>query len=76
MNMDALRVNTDSIFAECYERFAGIGAEQYYDPVNEVQKFESMTVDEIVTGAREELLDFINYAVMLIIKLDSSKDKG
>lgn len=49
------------------KRLLGVGAQQY-DRGGE-QKFERMTVDELVTGLREELADIINYATMIDIQL-------
>lgn len=48
-------------------RILGVGAEQYDDSTE--QRFESMTLDELWTGAREEIADLINYLAMLDIRL-------
>lgn len=49
------------------DRLTGVGAQQY-DRGGE-QKFERMSVDELVDGLREELADIVNYAVMIDIQL-------
>ena len=49
------------------DRLLGVGAQQY-DRGGE-QKFERMTVDELVDGLREELADIVNYATMIDIQL-------
>jgi hypothetical protein len=48
-------------------RIYGDGADQY--DLGNQQKFESMSMDELWTGAREEIADLINYLTMLDIKL-------
>jgi hypothetical protein len=49
------------------ERLLGVGADQYDD--GDHQKFEAMTIDELVGGLREELADIVNYATMIDIQL-------
>lgn len=53
---------------EAVGRMTGIGAEQYgqQDP----QRFETSTPQEILAGAREELLDLANYAAMAAIRVE------
>jgi hypothetical protein len=48
-------------------RLIGVGKDQYDQ--GESQKFEDMTVGDLITGLREELADVVNYAVMLDIRL-------
>lgn len=48
-------------------RILGVGNEQY--DYGMFQKFENMTIDELWTGAREEIADLINYVTMLDIML-------
>lgn len=46
-------------------RLLGVGKEQY--DRGSVQKFETMSVNELIDGLREELADVVNYATMLDI---------
>lgn len=48
-------------------RLLGVGADQYDE--GDGQKFERMSVGELVDGLREELADIINYATMIDIQL-------
>lgn len=50
-------------------RIKGIGADQYHDAETGQQRFETMALDDLFVYAEEELLDQINYAVMLRIRL-------
>lgn len=50
-------------------RIKGIGADQYHDAETGQQRFETMDIDGLFSYAEEELLDQINYAVMLRIRL-------
>lgn len=53
---------------ECRDRIEGIGAQQY--AMNDVQKFEVYTLEEMHVGLREEIEDEINYCVMSDIRLE------
>jgi hypothetical protein len=59
------------IVTEAQERVGpgSIGAQQYYVE-GHPQRFETVPLAELVTMCREEYLDTINYAVMMIIRLD------
>lgn len=46
-----------------------IGATQYHT-VGEPQKFEAITIDELFEMMQEEVDDFINYGVMLQVRLE------
>lgn len=48
-------------------RLTSVGREQY--DRGSKQKFEDMTVTELVDGLREELADIVNYATMIDIQL-------
>lgn len=61
------------IAGECEGRMLGVGADQY--DMGGEQKFERMAPAEIIAGAREELLDLINYAAMTIIRLDQVRER-
>lgn len=50
-------------------RIKGVGASQYLDAQTGNQRFETMALDALFVYAEEELLDQINYAVMLRIRL-------
>lgn len=49
-------------------RIEGTGNEQY--SLDEGQLFETMTRSELIEYVREELLDTINYSVMMLIRLE------
>lgn len=53
------------IVQEARDRMLGVGADQYDEGA--IQKFERMTPAELLDGAREEMLDLINYAAMAVI---------
>lgn len=53
-------------------RILGVGDEQYSE--GETQKFETMSLDDLFQYLDEELLDQINYAVMLQIRLQGEAD--
>jgi hypothetical protein len=56
-----------SIVKKAQSRILGVGHEQYAQ--QERQKFESVSIDDLLELSEEELLDQINYAVMGIIRL-------
>lgn len=49
------------------DRFLGVGAEQYENP-DGTQSFESESVNRLVDGLYEEVIDKINYLVMIGIQ--------
>lgn len=51
-----------------------VGAQQYWRP-GEPQLFEEMTLDGLIQLYQEELLDVVNYATMLTIRLDRMRDE-
>ena len=46
-----------------------IGEQQYYDALTNTQGFERMDFDSLLQYAEEEALDFINYGVMIRIRI-------
>lgn len=64
---DAIKI--DKVIASARGRFLGVGAEQYQISENE-QSFERSTVGTMLVGLDEELVDQINYAVMIDILVD------
>ena len=60
----------EEIACECRSRMVGVGAGQY--DYGSEQAFERMTPRELLEGAREELLDLINYAGMTIYRIDQT----
>ena len=63
---------SDTLAGEAAARILGVGDEQYSE--GEAQKFETMSLDELFQYLDEELLDQINYAVMLQIRLQREAD--
>lgn len=51
---------------EARSRIVGVGREQYEEE-DAVQRFETRTLDDLIQNVREELIDTINWAVMLDI---------
>lgn len=72
LKADLLRGGTAvfGIVGEAKDRMLGVGADQYDE--GEGQKFERMKPSELLAGAREEMLDLINYAAMAIIQIDDT----
>lgn len=58
--------STDAVIAEAKGRFLGVGAEQYQLSETE-QSFERSTIGTMLVGMSEELVDQVNYAVMIDI---------
>jgi hypothetical protein len=56
----------DAVVKRSRERFLGVGAEQYQISETE-QSFERSTIGTMLVGKIEELVDDLNYAVMLDI---------
>lgn len=55
-------------------RIEGVGAEQYTN-ANDSQKFETMSIPELLEYMEEELLDQINYAVMNYMRVHNVKQE-
>lgn len=64
MRSDELAERVATTVADAQARIIGVGAEQY-DDGSGTQKFERKSVPDMLGMLREELLDSINYAVML-----------
>jgi hypothetical protein len=69
MTPDELAAEVAETVALAQSRINGIGADQYHDAETGQQRFETMNLDDLFVFAEEELLDQINYAVMLRIRL-------
>lgn len=54
-------------------RILGVGAEQYSD--QQGQRFESYSIQRLISEAQDELADVVNYAAMLAIALQRVKEK-
>lgn len=72
---EKLANRTESLIRHCVGRVGpeSIGAEQYYDEQTDTQKFETMSVDELLQYYQEEAMDMINYGVMFYIRLDAAR---
>jgi hypothetical protein len=67
MTSEELADDVQNIITDCRSRILGVGKDQY-DHGTE-QKFERMSVDELITWAREEAQDLVVYGAMLDIRL-------
>ena len=67
MKSQELATSVGEIVKEAQARITGIGATQY--AMGDMQKFESMTMDDLLIYMEEELLDQINYSVMNLLRL-------
>lgn len=67
MKSTELAEEVKKIVVEAQNRITGVGAEQYAR--NDMQKFETMTMRELLIYMEEELLDQINYAVMNLLRV-------
>jgi len=54
-------------------RLLGIGAEQYSEVKG--QRFETYSINRLISEAQDELADVVNYAAMLAIALQRVKEK-
>lgn len=72
MNSKELAEEVGKVVAEAQSRITGIGAAQYAD--EDSQKFERITIPELIGMMEEELLDEINYAVMNLVRLRQLKE--
>lgn len=59
--------------AACVERFRGVGAEQYQINPN-LQRFETEDPLKLLVGMREEVIDLINYGIMVDIQMQKVID--
>jgi hypothetical protein len=69
MDAAALRDAISSVVEEAQSRVGGRDGE--YGKGAQPQKFEGMDFDDLVKYFEEEMLDQINYAVMVIVRLRS-----
>jgi hypothetical protein len=64
---EELADEVEAFIVHAVTRVRGTGDEQYSQ--GDTQKFEGMNLDELFLWAEEELVDTVNYAVMLAIRL-------
>lgn len=72
MKSTDLAYQVEMYVQEAQRRIQGPGHAQY--ALGDKQKFESMSREELVLYLREELLDQINYSVMMLIRLDQLEE--
>ena len=63
----------EDLCAYARQRILTVGAEQY--DRGSMQRFETLTVDEVINEAIDELADLINYAAQAAILLDRVRVK-
>lgn len=61
-----LSLEVADVIVACRDRIRGVGNQQY--SIGDTQKFELMSLDDLILYAREEVQDIINYCVMLDIR--------
>jgi hypothetical protein len=71
MKSEELAAEVEDTIRFCQEGILGVGDEQYSLVIDgrPMQKFETMTLAELLQYAREEARDLVNYGVMLDIRL-------
>lgn len=67
MTSDDLAEYVDQFIREAQARVRGVGDEQYSEGTH--QKFEAMSLDELLAWAQEEVQDVAVYSAMLDIRL-------
>jgi len=67
MTSEELADEVEAFIVHAVTRVEGTGDEQYSD--GDTQAFENKELDQIFTDAEEELIDIVNYCVMLGIRL-------
>jgi adenine deaminase len=73
MRPEKLREEVEKTVKQAQARITSDGA-KYYDPEKETYRFEHMTLDQLLQYAQEEVLDEINYGVMINIRLGTLRD--
>jgi hypothetical protein len=71
MKSNELAVLVGETVKVAQSRITGVGKEQYEE--NSTQKFEGMSIPDLLVYMEEELLDQINYAVMNYLRVHSMK---
>jgi hypothetical protein len=71
MRRDELADYAEQTIRTARDRFTGVGADRYQISENE-QSFERESIGTLLTGLREELIDQINYIVMLDIRIQQT----
>jgi hypothetical protein len=69
MSPQQLGEEIERFIADCVQRVAGIGRDQYYNAETNTQRFETMPLDDLFEYYEEELRDIVNYATMAHIRL-------
>jgi hypothetical protein len=67
MTSEELADEVEAFIVHAVTRVRGTGDDQYSQGAS--QKFEGMNLDELFVWAEEELVDTVNYSVMLSIRL-------
>lgn len=67
MSSEDLAHSVHAVIHYCMDRVNGVGAEQYAEETH--QKFEAMSMEDLMEYQIEEIADDINYAVMRFIRL-------
>jgi hypothetical protein len=75
MTSQELAGSVKDIIEKAQSRILGIGSEQYSLEENRNQKFEEYSINKMFEQFEEEILDVINYAVMLNLKLASLQER-
>lgn len=67
MTSEELAVEIEAFVIHAITRVRGTGDDQYSE--GDVQNFEGLNLDDLFLWAEEELVDTVNYSVMLAIRL-------
>jgi hypothetical protein len=73
MTSEELADKVEQFIVHAVTRVKGTGDKQYSD--GDTQQFENKELDQIFTDAEEELIDIVNYCVMLDIRLRRLHEK-
>lgn len=73
LSSDALGDYAERFIRRSVERFKGVGREQY--DRGDRQKFQDMSMSELLNETIDELQDVANYAVMLAYRVEEIKRK-
>lgn len=71
MKSNELSALVQQVVEVAQSRITGVGKQQYEEQGN--QKFESMSIPDLLEYMEEELLDQINYAVMNYLRIHNMK---
>mgnify|MGYP000488625880 CR=1 FL=1 len=73
MTSEELAAYQEKFTAQARARVMGTGREQY--DRGSRQQFEDYTFTRLIDETKEELLDIVNYATMMAIRLDSIREQ-